>query len=95
MVTFNGDIKPLFAPFVRCMSRIQFSSPDGTEAGALDDYDFVKRFHSRILTRLKGVNEDGQSVPRMPPGDGLPQADIALFEQWIADGMEEGEAVVA
>ena len=95
MVTFYQDIEPIFRPFVGCMSRIQFASPDGVEPAQLGDYDFVKRFHNRILTRLKGVNEFGQSIPVMPPDGPLPDADIARFEQWIAEGMVEGTRPMA
>jgi hypothetical protein len=90
MVTFNDHIKPLFHPFVNCMSQVQVASNEGVEEARLDNYAFVRKFHSRILVRLKGVNEFGQPVPLMPPG-GLPEEDIILFEQWIADGMPENE----
>jgi len=94
MVTFINDILPIFSPYIRCMSNVQFASADGVEPGSLGDYDFVKRFHGRILARLKGVNEFGQSVPVMPPGRPLPPEKIALFEQWITEGMQEGVPVV-
>lgn len=85
-VTFN-QISDLFAPYVDSMLRIQVSSELGTEPMNLADYECVKRYHKRILTHLKGVNEDGQSVSQMPPSGPLDPADIKLFEDWIADGM--------
>jgi len=92
MVTFYQDIEPMFSRYVGCMSKVQVASEDGVEPAQLGDYDFVKRFHNRILVRLKGVNEFGQVVPRMPPPPAPAFADdkIALFEKWIAEGMAEG-----
>lgn len=92
MVTFKEHILPLFRPYANAMRNIQVASEDGVEPAMLDDYDFVKRFHNRILARLKGVNEFGQSVPVMPPSGKLPEAKIKLFEDWIAGGMLEGGA---
>lgn len=95
MVTFNEHIKPMFSPYAGAMRQVQVSSADGVEQAEIDDYDFVKRFHGRILARIKGMNSFGQKVPVMPPPDSgyLSPEQIQLFEQWIADGMLEGGTV--
>lgn len=39
---------------------------------------------SELIKRLKGIHQ-----PRMPMiGDSLTEAEIALFEQWIANGLQ-------
>jgi len=87
-VDFENDIEPLFRAWdIEEMKKISISSERGTEPLQLDDYECVKKYHSRILTRLRGRNDDGQPVKFMPLGRQWPDAKISLFEQWIADGL--------
>jgi hypothetical protein len=76
-VSFATQIRPLFTE--RDIEHMSFFCD-------LSSYDDVKANAQVILNRL-----DGTETPRMPPdfaGGPWPDANIALFAQWIKDGTQ-------
>ena len=88
MVSFAGDIRPLFRPEdVDCMSAYgvllddyaYMSNPAGS--GQFADHGNARTVHYR-LTPAAGFE-------RMPDGGPYwPDEQIALFEQWMNDGFQ-------
>jgi hypothetical protein len=73
-VTFSKDIIPIFSPFRdEMMWRLD-----------LTNYDHVSANAETILNRINGHN--GPMPP--PPFDPLTDAQVQLFEQWIAGGCQ-------
>ena len=85
-ITFNKDVRPIFAPSVSCMKNVVVADEEGTENLDLSNYDTVKRFHQMIQAAIHG-HETKTAAHAMPPGGLLGNADIETFDQWIVDGM--------
>ena len=92
-IGFNEDIKPIFAPYVRCMKNIDISTDQGIFTVELDNYERVKLLHEQILIAIRGHDPATPSGHPMPPGGPLPAASIQKFAQWIDDGMPETRPV--
>jgi hypothetical protein len=88
-VGFNEDIRPIFAPFVRCMANINIATEEGVFTVDLGDFERVKLLHEFILTAIRGHDPATPSSHPMPPGQPLAPEKIKLFAQWIDDGMPE------
>lgn len=92
-IGFNEDIRPIFAPYVRCMSNVAVSTDQGVFTVDLSDYQRVKELHDYILTAIRGWDPATPSGHPMPPGGPLPADSINKFAQWIDDGMPETRPV--
>jgi len=87
-VTFDDDVKKIFAPYRACMLRITITTPDGAFALDLGDYDSVKTLNEHITVAIHGYEEDRLSAHPMPPGGtALPDEDIKTWDDWVAGGM--------
>jgi hypothetical protein len=90
---FNEDIRPMFAPFARCMANINIATDEGVFTVDLGDYERVKLLHAFILIAIRGHDPATPSGHPMPPGGPLPPEKIQLFAQWIDEGMAETRPV--
>ena len=73
-VSFDADIKPIFAPFVGEMRwRLD-----------LTNYDDVRANAALIYTYIRSADPDGRMPP--PPFDPLTLEQIAHFKTWIDEG---------
>ncbi|PXX46795.1 hypothetical protein [Undibacterium pigrum] len=57
MVSFNSDIKPIFARYTACMKRVVLGDTQGTANLELDDYECVKRFYYQVQVAIHGYDE--------------------------------------
>lgn len=81
-VTYDANIADLMAS--RCLN----CHDDPTANGApfsLNTFDLVLARNEVILDAIQGVN--GTSI--MPPSGGLSATEVALFQEWINDGLLE------
>lgn len=92
-IGFNEDIAPIFRPFAACMRNVDVATDEGIFTVDLADYAIVRRLHELILTALRGHDPATPSGHPMPPSGPLPAEKIALFAQWIDDGMPETRLV--
>lgn len=82
-VTFDEDIKPIFANYVGCMKNVVLSDESGTENLDLSNYDIVKRFYYQIQVAIHGYDFENNK-PR--PGANPLQ---------VKEGKDKGQYVVA
>jgi hypothetical protein len=75
-VSFGKDIAHLFT--ATDLAHMKFFCD-------LSSYADNKKFAQQILQRLKG--QGGEVMPP-PPAGPWPQAQIALYQQWISDGCQ-------
>jgi hypothetical protein len=114
-LSFEKDVKCLFAKYIDDMKNVKLSTPGGTQTLYLGSYESVKQFYYEIQVAIHGYdfNQGQQMVPTsqllplrggqpgqyvtsaphpMPPqppvgGGSLPAQAIAIFDQWVRDGM--------
>ena len=96
IVTFNTDIKPMFEQYpgyISCMRQQTVATSAGAYECDLTDYEIVKALHEKILWVIDDAWTDKKktSYQAMPAGNHqqLPEEEIKLFKQWIADGLLE------
>ncbi len=79
--TYTTNIKPLVDNY--CITCHSGASPSASLS--LTNYDEVKASASsgKLVTRLK------DTANPMPPSGVLPDETVALFEEWVNDGMPE------
>ena len=81
-ITYAADISELIAN--RCLNC--HDDPVTNNAPfPLNTFDLVTMRNALILNSIQGAN----GVSLMPPGIGLAANEIALFEEWIEDGLIE------
>lgn len=91
-VYFDPDIKSIFAPYVQPMLQVSIATDQGTFSLDLSNYDSVCRLSQRIKIAIEGYREESRTAHPMPPGgQPLPDSQIALYNQWLEDGMPEKE----
>jgi hypothetical protein len=81
-VTFNKDIKPLFAD--RCTPC---HTALGDRINKYDDYKTVNSLITGIIGRIKKEPTDALFMPKN--GKKITVQEMALINQWIADGQLE------
>lgn len=81
-ITYAADISELIVD--RCLNC--HDDPVTNNAPfPLNTFDLVTMRNALILNSIQGAN----GVSLMPPGIGLAANEIALFEEWIEDGLIE------
>jgi hypothetical protein len=86
-VSFAGSIRPLFRPRdLECMFPYDVLLDDyAYMSSPLGDNTYADHAHARhVYARLTGAEH-----PRMPlHGPYWPEANLALFQQWMDDGFQ-------
>lgn len=90
-VYFDPDIKTIFAPYVQPMLAVSIATDQGTFSLDLSNYQSVCRLSQRIKIAIEGHREESPTAHAMPPDKALPDSQIALYNQWLIDGMPEKE----
>ncbi len=56
MISFETDIKPIFADYAACMKRVVLGDTEGTANLELDNYECVKRFYYQVQVAIHGYD---------------------------------------
>ncbi|ETX03907.1 MAG: hypothetical protein ETSY2_31890 [Candidatus Entotheonella gemina] len=72
-LSFERNIKPIFAKYADDMKDVQVSAPTGTSRLYLNDYDSVKSFYYEIQVTIHGYDYNRDGTPAVPVEKRLPK----------------------